>query len=269
MSIIDDEVGTSKKEKISFLVINSIALVVLILLNFFMVPKKTKTQEENKSFVGKKKLSSQDSIGFTFWIISVALAATTVFLLFESIDLTGYDKTSILVSSSVTFIAAVHYFYMRDYWIHFGKSPISYRYIDWLLTVPLQLLEFYLILKIAGQDTSSWFPFMIIIPSIIMLVSGYLSEICKINRIAGGFLGLVMWGYVLYLLWTGIDDDSVTKNTKDTYETLFYIVAIGWALYPIGFFIKNTKIMNGLYNIADFINKILFVLVIWYYVKYK
>ena len=55
-----------------------------------------------------------------------------------------------LVSGLITFIAAVHYFYMRDYWASFGESPTFFRYVDWILTVPLMCVEFYLITKKAG-----------------------------------------------------------------------------------------------------------------------
>ena len=53
-----------------------------------------------------------------------------------------------LVSGLITFIAAVHYFYMRDYWAVVGESPTFFRYVDWTLTVPLMCVEFYLILKL-------------------------------------------------------------------------------------------------------------------------
>lgn len=52
---------------------------------------------------------------------------------------------SILVSGLITFIAAVHYWYMRDYWATNAESPTFFRYVDWVLTVPLMCVEFYLI----------------------------------------------------------------------------------------------------------------------------
>ena len=58
-----------------------------------------------------------------------------------------------LVSGLITFIAAVHYFYMRDYWAVVGERPTFFRYVDWTLTVPLMCVEFYLILKAAGAKT--------------------------------------------------------------------------------------------------------------------
>ena len=55
-----------------------------------------------------------------------------------------------VVAGLITFIAAVHYMYMRDFWVATGESPTVYRYIDWILTVPLQMVEFFLILVAAG-----------------------------------------------------------------------------------------------------------------------
>merc|ERR1712091_716358 len=59
---------------------------------------------------------------------------------------------SLHVGMLVTLIAAVHYFYMREYWVTVKQTPIVYRYIDWSLTVPLQMIEFYCILKEVKQD---------------------------------------------------------------------------------------------------------------------
>merc|ERR1712037_362432 len=59
-------------------------------------------------------------------------------------------KTSLHVGGLVTLVAGVHYMYMREYWVAVGKSPIVYRYIDWSITVPLQMIEFNLILKAAN-----------------------------------------------------------------------------------------------------------------------
>merc|ERR1712178_315559 len=53
-------------------------------------------------------------------------------------------KTSLNVGALVTLVAAVHYFYMREFWVQLGSSPILYRYIDWSITVPLQMVEFLL-----------------------------------------------------------------------------------------------------------------------------
>ena len=74
---------------------------------------------------------------------------------FFFLSMSSFDnkwKTSILVSGLITFIAAVHYWYMRDYWASNATSPTFFRYVDWILTVPLMCVEFYLILKLPVQQ---------------------------------------------------------------------------------------------------------------------
>merc|ERR1712070_1347751 len=95
-------------------------------------------------------LSQDDYTAVSFWIISIAMIATTVFLFAEGSTVSGHWKTSVHVGGLVTLVAAVHYMYMREYWVAVKASPIVYRYIDWSITVPLQMIEFNLIIKAAG-----------------------------------------------------------------------------------------------------------------------
>ena len=92
-------------------------------------------------------LKADDYVGISFWLISMALVAATAFFFIETTRVQGKWKTSLTVSGLVTLIAAVHYFYMRDVWVATGETPTVYRYIDWLITVPLLMVEFYLILR--------------------------------------------------------------------------------------------------------------------------
>ena len=90
------------------------------------------------------QLDPSDLVGMSFWIISAAMVAATFFFWVERDRAAGKWKTSLTVAAMVTGIAAIHYFYMRGVWISTGESPIVFRYVDWLLTVPLQIIEFYL-----------------------------------------------------------------------------------------------------------------------------
>ena len=87
-------------------------------------------------------LNPNDPVAISFWIISISMVASTVFFLMESMAVGGHWKTSMYVGALVTLVAAVHYFYMREFWVQIGTSPILYRYIDWSITVPLQMIEF-------------------------------------------------------------------------------------------------------------------------------
>ena len=97
------------------------------------------------------KIASDNYVAFTFFIGTMAMMAASVFFFFELNNTSPKWRTSVLVSGLITFIAAVHYYYMRDYWASFGESPTFFRYVDWILTVPLMCLEFYLILKVAKK----------------------------------------------------------------------------------------------------------------------
>ena len=99
-------------------------------------------------------VQASDYVGISFWIVSVAMFAATVFFLYEGMNVKSSWRVSLLVVGLVTLIATVHYYYMRELWVNTGESPIVYRYIDWLLTVPLQMIEFYLILIAAGLAVS-------------------------------------------------------------------------------------------------------------------
>ena len=120
-------------------------------------------------------LSSADPVGMSFWLISMALVAATAFFFIERDRVDGKWKTSLTVSGLVTLIAAVHYFYMRDVWVATGTSPTELRYIDWLLTVPLLMVEFYLVLGAVTKVPTRVF-WKLLLGSIAMLVFGFAGE---------------------------------------------------------------------------------------------
>merc|ERR1711963_217965 len=144
-------------------------------------------------------LTEHDVTALSFWIISIAMIACTVFLFAEAATVKDHWKTSMHVGGLVTLVAGVHYMYMREYWVQVHKSPIVYRYVDWSITVPLQMIEFNLILKAAGKPVSGGMFWRLLVGTVIMLMFGYLGE----------------------------------------------------------------TFLNVLYNIADFVNKIAFVLACW------
>merc|ERR1712054_441730 len=114
-------------------------------------------------------LEPHDGVAISFWIISIAMIASTVFFLAETTPVTSHWKTSLHVGSLVTLVAAVHYMYMREYWVQVHASPIVYRYVDWSITVPLQMIEFNLILKAAGKNTTAGGFWRLLIGTVLML----------------------------------------------------------------------------------------------------
>ena len=77
-------------------------------------------------------ISTNNYVAFTFFVGCMAMMAASVFFFFELSNTDKKWRTSVLVSGLITFIAAVHYYYMRGYNLETGESPIFFRYVDWL-----------------------------------------------------------------------------------------------------------------------------------------
>jgi len=226
-------------------------------------------------------LASDDFVGISFWLISMALMASTVFFLWETQSVDGKWKTSLVVSGLVTFIAAVHYFYMRDVWVATGETPTVYRYIDWLLTVPLLMIEFFLILRAIGNAPGGIF-WRLLIGTLVMLVPGYLGEAGYMNVTLGFVIGMLGWFYILYEIFAGeaskMAANEAPAAVQSSFNTMRWVVTVGWAIYPLGYVLgyfvyvddagqttaAASQALNIVYNLADVVNKIAFGLLIWY-----
>ncbi|MFY7996738.1 MAG: bacteriorhodopsin, partial [Sediminibacterium sp.] len=92
-----------------------------------------------------KAIPQDNYVAFTFFVGTMAMMAAAAFFFMEVNNTSKEWRTSVLVSGLITFIAAVHYYYMRGYNLETGESPVFFRYVDWMLTVPLMCVEFYLI----------------------------------------------------------------------------------------------------------------------------
>ena len=227
-------------------------------------------------FLTVEPMKIDDYVGFTFFVGCMAMMAASAFFF---LSMNNFDKkwrTSILVSGLITFIAAVHYYYMRDYWAATEDSPTFFRYVDWILTVPLMCVEFYLILKAAGATQKLMW--QMIFASTVMLVCGYFGEAVYTTGSGPALWGLVSgiaYFYIVYEIWMGGASKlaaSAGGAVQSAHKTLCKFVLIGWAIYPIGYMAGTegwySGIFGGLpmdvvYNVGDAINKIGFGLVVY------
>lgn len=229
------------------------------------------------------KIATDNYVAFTFFIGTMAMMAASVFFFFELSTTPTKWRTSVLVSGIITFIAAVHYYYMRGYNLETGDSPTFFRYVDWLLTVPLMCVEFYLITKKAGAKISLLYK--LIAASVFMLVTGYIGEAIYPTEVQSWIWGAISglaYFYILYLVWVG-DVAKLAKSSSpavsSAVKSLGWFVLVGWAIYPLGY-ILGTKggfagiqivadpaaashAMDIVYNIGDAVNKIGFGFVIY------
>tara|TARA_B100000700_G_scaffold312724_1_gene396786 strand:- start:426 stop:1184 length:759 start_codon:yes stop_codon:yes gene_type:complete len=216
-------------------------------------------------------LQANDLVGVTFWIISIAMVAATVFFLMERSRVSGKWQTSLSIMSLVTLIAAVHYFYMREVWVDTGTSPTVFRYIDWVLTVPLQMIEFYLILAAVTAVSAGVF-WRLLVGTLVMLIAGYAGEAGIINPMLGFIVGMAGWFYILYEIFmgeAGTVSQSVSAAAQSAFSACRMVVLVGWAIYPAGYLFGylmggvDAASLNLIYNLADFVNKIAFGVFIW------
>ena len=220
------------------------------------------------------EMASTDYVGFTFFVGCMAMMAASAFFFLSLNQFDSKWRTSVLVSGLITFIAAVHYWYMRDYFASTGDSPVFFRYVDWILTVPLMCVEFYLILKVAGAKQSLMWKMIGL--SVVMLVTGYWGEAVATDQAAllGAISGAAYF-WIVYEIWLGGAKklaEAAGGDVLSAHKILCWFVLVGWAIYPVGYMAGTegwySGIFGGLdmdviYNIGDAINKIGFGLVIY------
>ncbi len=217
-------------------------------------------------------LTASDPVGVSFWLISMAMVAAAVFFFIERDRVNGKWKTSLTIAGLIQLIAAVHYFYMRDVWVTTQDTPTVFRYIDWLLTVPLQMIEFYLILAAIAVVASGVF-WRLLVGTLVMLLGGFMGEAGMMDPTVGFIIGMAGWIFILYEIFAGeasqINAASGNVNCQKAFNGMKWIVTIGWAIYPIGYFMgylaggTDANSVNLIYNLADLVNKIGFGLFIW------
>jgi len=193
-------------------------------------------------------------------VLSFALAsmmATTMFLWFRSFAVKDQFKSAVLISGLVTFIAAYHYIRIFNSWVdayHYSvgnTNPVltgvpfndAYRYMDWLLTVPLLLIEILLVMKLDDAEFSgkAW---TLGFGSALMIVSGYYGELVVTGDLTPRwmcwFLSMMFFLYIVYELLVGLaeatngESDPVVKSKIQSAQVM---TVISWCTYPVVYLI--------------------------------
>jgi len=216
-------------------------------------------------------LSTTELVNMSFWLATAIMLASTIFFFVERADVNSKWKTSMTVAGLVTGIAFWHYLRMSEMNAA-GEATTVYRYIDWLITVPLQIVEFYLILLAVTAVTSALF-WRLLGASLVMLIFGFLGEAGLVNSTIGFIFGMAGWVYIIYEVFSGeaskLSEGSKNAGGQFAFNTLRLIVTAGWSIYPIGYFLgylgsgTDMDTVNIVYNVADLVNKTAFGLAIW------
>ncbi|KGA04460.1 MAG: bacteriorhodopsin [Pontimonas sp.] len=215
-----------------------------------------------------------------FMLGFVAMAAGTLYFVLERGDLKPEHRIAATYAGIITFIAAIMYWIMTDIVGFFDQSAgeigatMPYRYIDWLLTTPLLLVEFGLIVAIAGAATKG-FVSRLVIADIIMIVTGYLGEVGmegEVSTIVWFVISSLAWLYIVYAVFQ-VKLDGMPAYAASAVKIMRRFVMFGWAIYPIGTATEEFMKLSGadvsgavaiaaiVYVIADVLNKVGFGMV--------
>lgn len=215
-----------------------------------------------------------NAFSFTF----ATMAAATLFLWLGRSQVAPAYRTALTISGLVTAIAAYHYFRIFESWgdAYTIKDGVltatgvafndAYRYVDWLLTVPLLLIELILVMRLTQEETMSK-SLRLGFAAALMIVLGYPGEIADDNttRAIWGTLSTIPFLYIVWELFKGLGEsierqpESVRKLVKDA-----RLITFGsWGFYPIVYMIPFTSLGGGSvetavqigYTIADLIAK--------------
>jgi len=230
---------------------------------------------------------ADDTLGlitfFLFFVGYISMGAAFVFFMAERNSVAPQYRTTMTISALIVGIAAFHYYYMRGVYTDLGTVSIEYRYMDWIITVPLMALKFP---SLVGKDAITddkvaglGFTGICFTGALIMIGFGYLGESGAIPGIAGLVLGGVGWAMIIVATGTpwssgkGVDNSKIAPELMWSTNALRWFICVGWIIYPLGYLFNPTadilpdavdaEIMAILYNIADMINKIGFGVVAW------
>jgi len=187
-------------------------------------------------------------------ILSFSLAsmmATTMYLWFRASAVHDKFRSAVIISGLVTFIAAYHYMRIFNSWVeaytYGAKGPETtgipfndaYRYMDWLLTVPLLLIEILLVMKLSDEEYSkkAW---TLGLGSALMIASGYYGELTVSGDLTSRwicwFVSMLFFLYIVFELLVGLAD--ATNNETDSsiqgkIKSAQVMTVISWCTYPI------------------------------------
>ena len=230
---------------------------------------------------------------FLFFVGYISMGAAFVFFMSERSNVAPEYRTTMTISALIVGIAAFHYYYMRGVYTDLGTVSIEYRYMDWIITVPLMALKFP---SLVGKDAITdekflgmGFTGICFTGALVMIGFGYLGESGAMGELVGsdrlgGILGLVLggvgWAMIVVATGTpwnsgkGVDNDKIAPELKWSADALRWFIVVGWVIYPLGYMFNpsvnmidvgtsGVEVMAIAYNVADIINKIGFGIVAW------
>ena len=229
-----------------------------------------------------------DLVYNAFSLVIAAMGAAALFF-FNAKSLVGQKyRLAVLISAVVVSIATYHYFRVFNSWdasyilqqqegLYVATGEIfndAYRYVDWLLTVPLLLIEAVAVLALS-KSVARPLVTKLAIAAVVMIATGYPGEISDsiTTRAIWGAVSTVPFVYILVVLWTELQ--SAVQRQPDQVKTLLngmrFLLLASWGVYPIAYLLPELGITGATatvgvqvgYSIADLLAKPVFGLLVF------
>ena len=225
---------------------------------------------QNLSFVEYNLL--YNSFSFTF----ATMSAATLFFWLNLKSIAASYRPALVITGLVTFIAAYHYFQIFHSFdgafevmngvVSATGKPFNdaYRYVDWLLTVPLLLIELILVMKLSKSETVKKAT-SLGIAAALMILLGYPGEVAGAidGRLLWWVLSMIPFLYIVVSLFGGLKSSLALQpeSAKGLVKKACWVVILSWSFYPIVYLLPvlnvqaaDTALQIG-YSIADIVAK--------------
>lgn len=223
---------------------------------------------------------------FSFGIAS--FAAATLFFWFGRSQVSVHYKTALTITGLVTFIAFYHYWRIFDSWAAAftvvdgvvtatgATFNVAYRYVDWLLTVPLLLIELILVMRLSQSETVSR-SVSLGTAAALMILLGYPGEVSggiDTTRFVWGALSMIPFLYIVYTLYVGLGEaiSKQPEGARGLVRAARNVTVLSWFFYPIVYFAAFLLPISGGgvrtvlevgYTVADITAKAVFGVLIY------
>lgn len=213
---------------------------------------------------------------FTFLVTFLGMAATAFFFAIERSSMPDRYGEAVAVSALIVAIAAGNYYYMQEIYLSSvigdveATFPTIFRYVDWILTTPLMLLKFPLMLGMGPKGRK--FLFQLLTLDVLMIGFAFAGEMLEAEvRLHYGFFGLsvICWGLVIFLIFNALRvlPPWLKPADRQAVRLMAKFILIGWMIYPLGYLLPSfnvpTESRELLYNVGDLINKVGLGLVVY------
>jgi len=227
---------------------------------------------------------------YNFMSLAIAaMGASFFFFVSARGSLKEGNRMAVTLSATVVLIAFYHYVRIFDSWVatagvgNPGAFNEGYRYVDWLLTVPLLVAELILVLRLDKKVESKLIQRNVVY-AFLMIATGYIGEldvqtsvVLDSSRTIWGAISTIFFVLILRDLFGGIEASfkRQSKEIQGIFKVLRVVLIATWGVYPIAYLLPTISTSLGLtagdglvlkqigYTIADILAKPGYGLLIW------